>query len=137
MHYIALAVRARSARFDGRDQSILLTAPHQRGALTIRPKILKRQVFGHLHYRAGEDWRFTRATLVRLQEEEITMVRILRSIAAGVAAAAFALSTPVQAQQKLKIGFITTLSGPPAIIGKHMKDSVEVALEHLGGKVGG
>jgi len=40
-------------------------------------------------------------------------------------------------QQKLKIGFITTLSGPPAIIGKHMKDSVEVALEHLGGKVGG
>ena len=65
------------------------------------------------------------------------MVRILHSIAAGVAAAAFALSTPVQAQQKLKIGFITTLSGPPAIIGKHMKDSVEVALEHLGGKVGG
>src|SRR5260370_29319307 len=65
------------------------------------------------------------------------MARILHSIAAGVAAAALALSAPVQAQQKLKIGFITTLSGPPAIIGKHMKDSVEVALEHLGGKVGG
>src|SRR5256714_2161008 len=65
------------------------------------------------------------------------MARILHSIAAGVAAAAFVLSAPVQAQQKLKIGFITTLSGPPAIIGKHMKDSVEVALEHLGGKVGG
>jgi len=66
------------------------------------------------------------------------MARILHSIAAGVAAAAFTLSAPVQAQQqKLKIGFITTLSGPPAIIGKHMKDSVEVALEHLGGKVGG
>src|SRR3981081_4173458 len=65
------------------------------------------------------------------------MVRVLHSVAAGVAAAAFALSAPVQAQQKLKIGFITTLSGPPAIIGKHMKDSVEVALEHLGGKVGG
>src|SRR2546426_3708015 len=62
------------------------------------------------------------------------MARILHSIAAGVAAAALALSPPVQAQQKLKIGFITTLSGPPAIIGKHMKDSVEVALEHLGGK---
>jgi len=63
------------------------------------------------------------------------MARILHSIA--VVAAAFALSAPAQAQQKLKIGFITTLSGPPAIIGKHMKDSVEVALEHLGGKVGG
>src|SRR5229473_3661955 len=65
------------------------------------------------------------------------MVRILHSIAAGVAAAAFALAAPVQAQQKLKIGFITTLSGPPAIIGKHMKDSVELALDHLGRRVGG
>src|SRR5216117_3832945 len=65
------------------------------------------------------------------------MARILHSIFTGVAAAALALSAPVQAQQKLKIGFITTLSGPPAIIGKHMKDSVEVALEHLGRKVGG
>src|SRR2546430_16935820 len=65
------------------------------------------------------------------------MARILHSIAASIAAAALALTAPVQAQQKLKIGFITTLSGPPAIIGKHMKDSVEVALEHLGGKVGG
>src|SRR5467141_3115198 len=65
------------------------------------------------------------------------MGRILHSIAAGVAAAAFAVSATTKAQQKLKIGFITTLSGPPAIIGKHMKDSVEVALEHLGGKVGG
>jgi len=64
-----------------------------------------------------------------------TPFRILLS---GVAAASVALAPPVMAQQqKLKIGFITTLSGPPAIIGKHMKDSVEVALEHLGGKVGG
>src|SRR5688500_19792419 len=42
------------------------------------------------------------------------------------------------AQQKsLKIGFITTLSGPQGIIGKHMRDSVELALDHLGRKVGG
>ena len=56
-------------------------------------------------------------------------------------AAALALSlgaaTPALAQQKIKIGFITTMSGPQGIIGKHMKDSVELALEHLGGKVGG
>jgi branched-chain amino acid transport system substrate-binding protein len=56
--------------------------------------------------------------------------------------AAFALSlmspAPAMAQQKqLKIGFITTLSGPQGIIGKHMKDSVELALDHLGRKVGG
>src|SRR2546427_789536 len=65
------------------------------------------------------------------------MVRILHSIAAGVAAAAFVLSAPVQAQQKLKIGFITTMSGPQGVIGQYMKDSVELALDHLGRKVGG
>jgi branched-chain amino acid transport system substrate-binding protein len=57
---------------------------------------------------------------------------------AGAAAAGFALASPVMAQQqKLKIGFITTMSGPQGVIGKHMKDSVELALEHLKGKVGG
>src|SRR3989475_7922252 len=65
------------------------------------------------------------------------MARILHSIAAGVAAAAFALAAPVQAQQKLKIGFITTMSGPQGVIGQYMKDSVELALDHLGRKVGG
>ncbi|OGA20258.1 MAG: ABC transporter substrate-binding protein [Betaproteobacteria bacterium RIFCSPLOWO2_02_FULL_63_19] len=44
---------------------------------------------------------------------------------------------PAHAADKIKIGFITTLSGPAGIIGKHMKDSVELALQHLGGKVGG
>ena len=44
---------------------------------------------------------------------------------------------PALAQQKLKIGFITTLSGPQGVIGEHMKDSVELALDHLGRKVGG
>ncbi|MBI1736917.1 MAG: ABC transporter substrate-binding protein [Candidatus Rokubacteria bacterium] len=44
---------------------------------------------------------------------------------------------PAAAQEKLKIGFITTLTGPQGVIGKHMKDSVELALDHLGRKVGG
>jgi len=54
------------------------------------------------------------------------------------AAATLAISPAAFAQQqKLKIGFISTMSGPPAVIGKHMRDSVEVALDHLGRKVGG
>lgn len=57
-------------------------------------------------------------------------------IAAAAIAATFAIA-PAMAQQKLKIGFITTMSGPQGIIGKHMKDSVELALDHLGHKVGG
>ena len=38
---------------------------------------------------------------------------------------------PTVAQDKLKIGFITTLSGPQGAIGEHMKNSVELALDHL------
>jgi branched-chain amino acid transport system substrate-binding protein len=61
---------------------------------------------------------------------------ISRSLSIGLLAAAF-VAGPAVAAEKLKIGFITTLSGSAGIIGKHMKDSVELALEHLGGKVGG
>ncbi|HZS69307.1 MAG TPA: ABC transporter substrate-binding protein [Burkholderiales bacterium] len=64
------------------------------------------------------------------------MRRSFRTLLAGAAAAAFAVAGPVSAQQKVKIGFITTLSGPPAIIGKHMKDSVELALDHLKHRMG-
>ena len=60
-----------------------------------------------------------------------------KSVAVWLAAAALAFSNAAQAQQKVKIGFISTMSGPPAIIGKHMKDSVEIALDHLGHKMNG
>jgi branched-chain amino acid transport system substrate-binding protein len=55
----------------------------------------------------------------------------------AAAAAALLIVSPAMAQQKLKIGFITTLSGPQGVIGQYMKDSVELALDHLGRKVGG
>ncbi|MGH8746010.1 MAG: ABC transporter substrate-binding protein [Burkholderiales bacterium] len=64
------------------------------------------------------------------------MQTVLRTLAAALAAAVFA-AQPAAAADKLKIGFITTLSGPAGIIGKHMKDSVELALEQLHGKIGG
>ena len=59
-----------------------------------------------------------------------------RSLLAGLVAAAF-MAAPAFAQQKVKIGFITTLSGPQGVIGEHMKNSVELALDHLGRKMGG
>jgi len=66
------------------------------------------------------------------------VIKPLHSLAAGALAAMLAFAPPALAQQKsLKIGFITTLSGPQGIIGKHMRDSVELALDHLGRKVGG
>lgn len=62
---------------------------------------------------------------------------MIKQMVAGALAASVAFATPAMAQQSLKIGFITTLSGPAGVIGKHMKDSVDLALEHLGGKMGG
>jgi branched-chain amino acid transport system substrate-binding protein len=62
-------------------------------------------------------------------------IRILAVAAAAAASLAFA--PLASAQQKIKIGFITTLTGPAGIIGKHMKDSVDLAIDMLGGKMGG
>lgn len=43
----------------------------------------------------------------------------------------------VAAQEKIKIGVIATLSGPPAAVGQQIRNGVELALEALGGKLGG
>src|SRR5256885_6861342 len=37
--------------------------------------------------------------------------------------------------RSVKIGFITTLSGPQGVVGEYMKNSVELALDHLGRKM--
>jgi branched-chain amino acid transport system substrate-binding protein len=59
-------------------------------------------------------------------------------IAAG---AVLALAAgPVVAQDKdkpIKIGFVSTFSGPTAVIGNDMRNSFELALDHMGRKIGG
>ncbi len=56
-----------------------------------------------------------------------------------VAGAALMLAAgPAMAQNKsVKIGFISTFSGPVAVIGEDMRQSFELALDHLGRKMGG
>lgn len=57
-----------------------------------------------------------------------------------IAATAFTVLAigPAPAQQKtVKIGFISTFSGPTAVIGNDMRNSFELALDHLGRKMGG
>ena len=49
---------------------------------------------------------------------------------------AFAVS-PALAAEKVKIGFVTTLTTPAAVIGNDMKDAFELAYEHIGGKMAG
>jgi branched-chain amino acid transport system substrate-binding protein len=60
-----------------------------------------------------------------------------RTLLAACAALALAVA-PATAQQKtIKIGFISTFSGPGAAIGNDMRNSFELALDHHGRKIGG
>src|ERR1700742_3238160 len=52
-------------------------------------------------------------------------------------AAALALSSSAFAGDTIKIGFVSTFSGPTAVIGNDMRNSFELALDHLGRKMGG
>ncbi|MBS27794.1 MAG: ABC transporter substrate-binding protein [Alphaproteobacteria bacterium] len=53
----------------------------------------------------------------------------------GLAAIVTLMASPAAAD--IKIGFVTTLTTPVAVIGKDMRDAVELAMEHIGGKMGG
>jgi branched-chain amino acid transport system substrate-binding protein len=55
---------------------------------------------------------------------------------AAVAALAL-VATSAGAQDKLKIGVIATLSGPPAVLGQQLRNGFELAVKDLGGKLGG
>jgi branched-chain amino acid transport system substrate-binding protein len=52
-------------------------------------------------------------------------------------AAALALANPAIAADSIKIGFVSTFSGPTAVIGNDMRNSFELALDHIGRKMGG
>jgi branched-chain amino acid transport system substrate-binding protein len=62
------------------------------------------------------------------------MKKLLFAAAAAVALGA----VPAMGQSKsVKIGFVSTFSGPTAVIGNDMRNSFELALDHLGRKMGG
>jgi len=52
-------------------------------------------------------------------------------------ATVMALANPTNAADTIKIGFVSTFSGPTAVIGNDMRNSFELALDHLGRKMGG
>jgi branched-chain amino acid transport system substrate-binding protein len=60
---------------------------------------------------------------------------IIKAIRTLVVASAIIVSGAAQADS-VKIGFVTTLTTPAAVIGEDMKNSVELALEHIGNKMG-
>ena len=52
-------------------------------------------------------------------------------------AAMLALAQPATAGDTIKIGFVSTFSGPTAVIGNDMRNSFELALDHMGRKMAG
>lgn len=52
-------------------------------------------------------------------------------------AGALAASTSLASAEPVKIGFLSTLSGPSAPLGVHMRDGFLLAVKELGGKLGG
>ncbi len=61
-----------------------------------------------------------------------------KMISALTVGAALTLSlTAAQAQEKLKVGVISTLSGPPAVLGQQLRNGFQLAVKDLGGKLGG
>jgi branched-chain amino acid transport system substrate-binding protein len=70
---------------------------------------------------------------MQAMEKTSVVVAAVLALAAGPAMVQQAL-----AQQKtVKIGFISTFSGPTAVIGNDMRNAFELALDHLGRKLGG
>ena len=57
--------------------------------------------------------------------------------AAALSASSLSLSSAALAGDTIKIGFVSTFSGPTAVIGNDMRNSFELALDHLGRKMGG
>lgn len=58
-----------------------------------------------------------------------------RTLLAALSAAA--LSAGAQAADKVKVGFLSTLSGPSAAIGLDIRDAFNLAVKNNGGKLGG
>jgi branched-chain amino acid transport system substrate-binding protein len=55
----------------------------------------------------------------------------------AAALATIAAGAHAEDKDKLKIGVIATLTGPPAVLGQQLRNGFELAVKELGGKMGG
>ena len=62
---------------------------------------------------------------------------MIRTTVAAAAALALAAGPALAQQKTVKIGFVSTFSGPVAAIGNDMKNAFELGLDHHGRKLGG
>jgi branched-chain amino acid transport system substrate-binding protein len=60
-----------------------------------------------------------------------------RTLIAAATVAALGSGPATAENSSVKIGFVSTFSGPTAVIGNDMRNAFELALDHLGRKMGG
>ena len=65
------------------------------------------------------------------------MRAVIRSLAAATAVAGLVAAGAAQAADKVKVGFVSTLSGPSAALGVDIRDAFLLAVKLNGGKLGG
>jgi branched-chain amino acid transport system substrate-binding protein len=61
----------------------------------------------------------------------------MRRVSIGLGLILAVAGAPAFGQNAVKIGFVSTFSGPTAVIGNDMRNSFELALDHLGRKMAG
>jgi branched-chain amino acid transport system substrate-binding protein len=61
----------------------------------------------------------------------------MRRLSIGLGLILALAGAPAFGQNAVKIGFVSTFSGPTAVIGNDMRNSFELALDHLGRKMAG
>lgn len=59
------------------------------------------------------------------------------ALAAGAGLFALAAASAAQAQEPMKIGVVSVLTGPAATLGQQVRDGFQMAIDQMGGKLGG
>ena len=65
-------------------------------------------------------------------EKKMRLAKLVLALAAASCLGSFA-----NAADKVKVGFLSTLSGPGAGLGVDIRDGFNLAIKHQGGKLGG
>ncbi len=65
------------------------------------------------------------------------MIGRLLGLGLGLGLTALLVAGPAMAQDKVKVGFVATFSGPGGVLGKHLHDGFMLGIDHSGGKLGG
>ena len=66
-----------------------------------------------------------------------TVLSAVTGCVLGACAFVSADAMPAAAQTNVKIGFMTTLTGPQAVLGQHARDGFNLGIKHSGAKLGG